>query len=160
MPLLKDVTIVVPTRNEAANIRGFLASLPPDIALIVVDKSTDETPELIKRHRPLNTAVLDYQGTLTEARQLGAERARTSWLLFTDADIVFADDYFERLSQLLADCGSGRGALRSEAFARRIPTLLSRLCSRTVAVAGAANAGRERLESSRLSEGFPPRARL
>jgi glycosyltransferase involved in cell wall biosynthesis len=103
MPLLQDVTIVVPTRNEAANIRGFLASLPPDIALIVVDKSTDETRELIKRHRPLNTAVHDYQGTLTKARQLGAERARTSWLLFTDADIVFADDYFARLSQLLAD---------------------------------------------------------
>ena len=49
MPSLTDVTVIVPTRNEAANIARFLGSLPQAIALIVVDKSSDATRELVRR---------------------------------------------------------------------------------------------------------------
>jgi GT2 family glycosyltransferase len=34
---------------------------------------------------------------VTQARQWGAELAASAWLLFTDADVIFAPDYFERL---------------------------------------------------------------
>jgi GT2 family glycosyltransferase len=97
MPSLTDLTVIVPTRNEAPNIAGFLGSLPHEVTLIVVDKSTDETRDLVRRIRPGNTTLIDCQGSLTEARQAGAQHANTRWLLFTDADIVFADDYFTRL---------------------------------------------------------------
>jgi GT2 family glycosyltransferase len=50
--------------------------------------------------------VLDCHGTLTEARQLGAERAATRWLLFTDADITFAADYFTSLDAALELLGA------------------------------------------------------
>lgn len=92
-----DLTIIVPTRNEANNIESFLASLPPQTPLIVVDDSTDETPQLIKRYGRSSTTSLHQPSTIAEARQIGAEAAKTEWLLFTDADVIFAPDYFDNL---------------------------------------------------------------
>ncbi len=93
----KDITVVVPTKNEESNIVSFLHSLPAWVPLIVVDASEDATPELIRIHRPEHTLTLSHPGGVSEARQLGAEAAQTSWLLFTDADVVFPPDYFGRL---------------------------------------------------------------
>lgn len=97
-----DITVIVPTRDEAANIGAFLASLPADVALIVVDKSQDGTAGLVKRLRPSNTIVVECAGSLTQARQAGAALARSRWLLFTDADVVFDEDYFARAAALVA----------------------------------------------------------
>ncbi len=94
---LQAVTVVVPTRNEARNIPAFLQSLHPEVSLIVVDASDDETPELIRRIRPHPTQVISSSAKIAEARQIGAEAARTPWLLFTDSDVIFAQDYFDRL---------------------------------------------------------------
>lgn len=97
----EDVTILVPTKNEAKGISAFLESLPPPVQLVVVDASTDDTPRIIREQRPHNTLVLREQSNVTLARQHGAACATTPWLLFTDADVSFASDYF---TQLLA-CG-------------------------------------------------------
>lgn len=94
---LHDLTIIVPTRNELGNVPALLASLPPTVELMVVDASTDETPDLILKLRPERTQVMRYPARISEARQLGARAAQTRWLLFTDADVIFAPDYFERL---------------------------------------------------------------
>jgi glycosyltransferase involved in cell wall biosynthesis len=94
-----DLTIILPTRNEAENIRTFLASIPHNIQLIIVDSSSDNTREVIVECRPMHTTVLHRNVTIVEARQLGAEVATTGWLLFTDADVRFSPDYFERLAQ-------------------------------------------------------------
>jgi len=93
-----QITIIVPTKNEAHNIATFLKSIPPAIELIVVDASDDETPQLIASLRPAHTTVLRVRSNIAQARQIGAERADTPWLLFTDADVSFAPDYFERPS--------------------------------------------------------------
>ena len=50
-----DLTVVVPTRNEARNIPLFLASIPADLPLVVVDASDDGTPEIVRRLRPDST---------------------------------------------------------------------------------------------------------
>ena len=101
---MSKVTVIVPTRNEAHNIPSFLASLPNNIPLIVVDASDDNTPEIINRQRPTNTLLLRHPGMVTEARQTGAKLCQTEWLLFTDADVLFADDYFQKLpSYLISD---------------------------------------------------------
>jgi len=101
MQWLRELTIVVPTRNEAENIGAFLDSLPPEVALIVVDKSTDGTPEIVRRRRPHHTTVLECNDSLTVARHKGALAARTRWLLFTDADVKFAPGYFAVLASRL-----------------------------------------------------------
>lgn len=103
---LDQVTIIVPTRNEQANIETFLGSVPTGVRLIVVDSSEDRTPDLIAQLRPSATVV---QATLNipEARQLGAKLAVTPWLLFTDADVRFPADYFRRLEMVTVDDGVG-----------------------------------------------------
>jgi glycosyltransferase involved in cell wall biosynthesis len=102
VPNLADVTVIVPTRNEAHNIGRFLDSLPDEVALIVVDDSTDATPAIVRRERPHRTRLIRRPGGLTEARQLGARYAKTPWLLFTDADVAFDAGYFVRLAKLPA----------------------------------------------------------
>jgi glycosyltransferase involved in cell wall biosynthesis len=102
MQPLAQLTIIVPTRNEAANIESFLSSIPDATELIVVDKSTDGTAEIVRRRRPRHTTVLECSESLTAARQKGALAARTRWLLFTDADVKFASGYFTALAERLA----------------------------------------------------------
>jgi glycosyltransferase involved in cell wall biosynthesis len=102
---LEQVTVVVPTRNEEKNVVAFCQSVPADVWLIVVDASDDATPDLVRRHRPERTCVVCQPSNLVEARQIGARLAETEWLLFTDADVVFAPDYGARL---LACDGSQR----------------------------------------------------
>lgn len=94
---ISDITVVLPTRNERDNIGAFLASVPAECHLIVVDHSEDETGDFILTQRPNRTLVLRGAYRIPEARQLGADQARTEWLLFTDADVVFAEDFFEQL---------------------------------------------------------------
>ena len=94
---LEDITVVVPTRNERDNVGIFLGSLPERVSLVVVDASDDGTPEIIRGMRTRRTLVISHPGSISQARQIGAEHAGTPWLVFADADVAFAPDYFERL---------------------------------------------------------------
>lgn len=100
--MLEEITIVLPTRNEAANIPDFLGSLPPAVPLVVVDASVDETAVLIQTLRPHQTTIIRHPGNVTVARQIGAEVATTPWLLFTDADVAFHRRYFEIMANYRA----------------------------------------------------------
>ena len=95
---IADVTIVVPARNEAENIGPFLDSIPWSIPVIVVDESDDATPRIVTARRPHDTRVIRGHGGIAACRQLGAELASTPWVLFTDADVEFHADYFERIA--------------------------------------------------------------
>lgn len=110
---LDDVTIVLPTKNEEGNILPFLHSVHPDVALVVVDSSDDKTADLVVAHRPERTHVLRQAANVTEARQIGARAAQTDWLLFSDADISFAPDYFQVLRTHSGDADVIYGAKAS-----------------------------------------------
>jgi cellulose synthase/poly-beta-1,6-N-acetylglucosamine synthase-like glycosyltransferase len=97
---LADITVVVPTRNEAHNIGHFLKALPEDLELIVVDASDDDTPHLVHALRPAHTRVEKQRSHVAMARQRGGELAQTPWLLFTDADISFSKLFFDHLKEL------------------------------------------------------------
>lgn len=102
---LKDVTIIVPTKNERTNIISFLQSIPEQIPLIVVDASTDGTAELVRKMRSSSTTILREKSNIARSRQAGSEVAQTEWLLFTDADVVFCENYFDYLSRLQLKSG-------------------------------------------------------
>jgi len=107
--------------NEAANITTFLDSIPGDVEVIVVDSSTDDTPTIVERHRGRRTTVIRAKANIAVARQIGSEAATTPWLLFTDADVVFAPGYFDRVAwrRLRPDCGGIVGVKSSvEGFDR------------------------------------------
>ncbi len=97
-----DITIIVPTKNEVKNLPRFLASIPPELPLIMVDASSDETRDLAMGLRSGNTTVHYSPAPITEARNYGSVIAQTKWLLFTDADVEFAPDYFQRLADVQA----------------------------------------------------------
>jgi glycosyltransferase involved in cell wall biosynthesis len=97
------ITVIVPARNEAADIAATLNSLInqdyPNLQIIAVDdRSTDQTGAIIDtiaaRHpeklRALRVTELP-SGWLgkTHAMALAARQAPTDYLLFTDADVLF-----------------------------------------------------------------------
>ena len=102
-PLADLVTVVVPTRNEERNIAALLRSIPAQVPVILADASDDATLEIAFRHRPRGIVALDAGLGVSSARQIGAMHTNTPWVLFTDADVVFAEGYFERLWPLLGD---------------------------------------------------------
>lgn len=99
------VSVVVPARNEGANIGACLTSLLamnyPNLEVIAVnDRSTDATGthmELLaaqdSRLRCIHVTELP-QGWLgkTHAMYRGAQRASGDFLLFTDGDVLFATE--------------------------------------------------------------------
>ena len=109
---LPSVTIVVPARNEEAEIEAALRSLLqvnyPQYQIVAVnDRSTDQTGAIMERlaAEPAsagNLVVLHVRdlpsGWLGKlhAMWLGAQQNRCDWLLFTDADCVFHPDSVRR----------------------------------------------------------------
>lgn len=98
---LEWVSVLVPARNEALNIRRCLESLlaqdyPLMEVLVLDDGSTDETPEIVAemarrdprlRLIPGQPLPSGWMGKNFACHQLARE-ARGQWLLFTDADTV------------------------------------------------------------------------
>jgi glycosyltransferase involved in cell wall biosynthesis len=105
-----SITVIIPARNEAADIAATLHSLLqqdyPNLRIIAVnDRSTDPTGEIItalatqhpKKLRALHITELP-EGWLgkTHAMALAARHASTDYLLFTDADVLFRPDAIRR----------------------------------------------------------------
>lgn len=94
---LPTLSIIVPARNEAANLQRLLPSLtsisyPGVSELIVVDdNSTDETACIAREHGARVIQLIDlpegWSGK-TYACHQGASVASGEWLLFTDADTI------------------------------------------------------------------------
>ncbi len=112
-PDLPSFTIVVPARNEADTMAPALRSLlaldyPAFDVIAVNDRSEDETGPLLDGFNDPRLTVLHVEelppGWLgkNHALCLGARQATGHWLLFTDADIVFARDTLRRTATALA----------------------------------------------------------
>lgn len=95
------ITVVLPTKNEAGNLPGFITSLPAQIPLIVLDDSSDKTPSILMSLRTHNTRLVQMAGGVAAKRQRGAELAQSDWVLFTDADVQFAPGYFDKAALCL-----------------------------------------------------------
>jgi glycosyltransferase involved in cell wall biosynthesis len=103
------VSLIAPARNEERNIERAVRSLVkldyPHLQITLVnDRSTDRTGEILDRlaveFPQLNVVHLTDlpAGWLgkNHALQLGADRSRGEWLLFTDADIIFEPTMLRR----------------------------------------------------------------
>lgn len=111
MPLgLPSLAVIVPARNEAADIGQALRALAAQdyahLQIIAVnDRSSDDTGTIMRavsaefpdRVRVLEVATLPA-GWLgkTHAMAKAAEATNADYLLFTDADVVFRDDALRR----------------------------------------------------------------
>jgi len=98
-PVLPSLSIIVPARNEAVNLRRLLPSLcrldyPGRLEVIVVDDNSSDETRTIAREYGLRVLTLDGlpEGWLGKphACHQGSAVASGEWLLFTDADTVHA----------------------------------------------------------------------
>jgi chlorobactene glucosyltransferase len=134
------VSIIVPARNEAANIERCVASLLSQdyrrVEVIVVDDaSTDATAAILmtlgrvhplgERLRTVRVAALPpgWAGK-THALHLGAQAARGAWLVFTDADTAHAPG---ALRAALARAAALRADLLSLMTAQVLPDFWNRV---------------------------------
>lgn len=99
---LPSLSIIVPARNEADNLRRLLPSLnalryPGTLEILVVDDhSTDQTAAVARAHGATLLTIKEEPPTgwkgKPHACHVGAAAARGEWLLFTDADTWHAPD--------------------------------------------------------------------
>lgn len=95
------ISVVLPARNEAANIercvRSLLAQSYPNLEIVVVDdSSTDATPQILARlaatdarlHVVRNSGLPRGWTGKNHAVHIGAKHAHGDWLLFVDADVT------------------------------------------------------------------------
>jgi glycosyltransferase involved in cell wall biosynthesis len=112
------ITVIVPTKNEAANIGKCLLSLAPAQRVLVIDSgSTDETAGLASN---LGAKVLqfDFQNRTPKKRQWALENAgiTTDWTLLIDADEVVPTSLWNEISHELRATRSVAGYLVRKGF--------------------------------------------
>ncbi len=103
------VSVIVPCRNEARGVGEGMSSLLaqdyPNLEIVAVnDRSEDETGSLLDalaardpRLRVLHLESLPERWLgKNNAMHQGAKRARGSWLLFTDGDVIFEPNALKR----------------------------------------------------------------
>ncbi len=95
------ITVVIPTRNEAAHIADCVRDLAWAGEVIVVDhQSTDRTPELA---RGAGARVLDGAGpTIAHQRNAGIAAASHEWVFALDADERVGPDLARELRATVA----------------------------------------------------------
>jgi len=92
------VSITIPTYNSEKTIRKTLQSVKaqtyPNIELILIDSnSTDKT---LKIAEDFGAKVYQYEGTLLGARELGAKKAKGTYILLVDSDHILEKTTVER----------------------------------------------------------------
>ncbi len=92
----QDVIVIVPARNEEANIARVVSSFPQGWVLVVDDESTDGTAEVALK----NTAEVIQAPRLEKAAKgkpnacaAGARATASDWILFVDADTWYAPEF-------------------------------------------------------------------
>ena len=115
---LPELSVVLPTRNEAGNIDPLLARLRSalgtvDYELVFLDDSDDETAAMLGREAALDPRIRVIhrmpefrQGGLSTAVVLGLHEARGSLICVMDADLQHTP---ETIPAMLAAAAAGAG---------------------------------------------------
>src|SRR5215470_5190385 len=92
------VSIIVPCYNSEQTIRRCLAALisqeaPAPFELIVVDSSTDRTPQIVEQEFPSARLIhLDKRTYAGAARNIGVRSSRGRYCLMIDSDCIAEPD--------------------------------------------------------------------
>jgi glycosyltransferase involved in cell wall biosynthesis len=104
------VSVVIPTYNEQADIRGtidaVLALSYPEKEIIVVDDSTDSTPQILAEYASRGVRVIRRDARANGccgARNVGMRAACGEVLVLLNADVVLEPDFLERIAVHYAD---------------------------------------------------------
>ena len=96
-------SVVIPSYNSKRTIMQCLESIKKmktmhSYEVIVVDSSSDETPDLIRTHFPEFKLIhLEEQTYPGSARNLGFMEAKANIIAFVDSDCTVAEDWLEKM---------------------------------------------------------------
>jgi glycosyltransferase involved in cell wall biosynthesis len=117
---LPSLTVIVPARNEAKDIRSCLESLLaqeyPGLRIVAVnDRSIDETGSVMEAVAEASSGRLQVKHVValpdrwlgkTHAMAMAAGETDSEWLLFTDADVLFRADSLRRSMAYAVESGA------------------------------------------------------
>lgn len=96
--MLDNITPVILTYNEAANIERSLQQLSWASRIVIIDSySTDETIEIMKRFSNVEVFQRSFD-THTNQWNFGLSKATTEWVISLDADYVLSDELIAEIS--------------------------------------------------------------
>ncbi len=130
--MLPKISIIIVTKNEEKDIPNLLESVeranyPKDrMEVIVVDDSTDKTPEIVKKMMPDCKFFVGENKGNGAAKNLGSAKATGEILLYLDADMVIDPDYILETAKCYEDKKVG-GAFHVELFPHEKPNFLQKM---------------------------------
>ncbi len=97
-------SIITPSYNEEKDIRGtiesFLSLSYPHKEILIVDDSSDKTPEIVKEYASRGVRLINGpRKGCCEAVNLGTEKATGDIIVQADADVRPPKDFLERLAE-------------------------------------------------------------
>jgi glycosyltransferase involved in cell wall biosynthesis len=100
MSFLKQITPMVLTFNEAANLRRTLEKLDWAEEVLIVDSFSDDETIAIARARPRTRIVQRRFDTFANQCNYGLDHVNTEWVLSMDADYVLSDELIREITAL------------------------------------------------------------
>lgn len=99
------VTVLIPVRNEAANIDRCLDALAPARRVIVIDSNSTDTTAVQAKAKGAEVLQFAYQGGYPKKRQWAMDHAgiTTDWVLLVDADEVIPDTLWNEIAAAIDD---------------------------------------------------------
>ncbi len=96
-------SMVIPSYNEGEDVRLSIESAInqtyPNKEILVVDDSSDNTPEIVKEYASLGVKLLKGQRKgCCEARNLGIKSATGDVVVLLNADVVLPPDFLEKIA--------------------------------------------------------------
>lgn len=83
---MKNLSVVILTRNEEANIKDAIASVRfADDIVVIDDNSTDKTVKIATKLEA-RVYIRDLNNNWADQRNFGLKKAKGKWVLFLDAD--------------------------------------------------------------------------
>jgi len=113
-----DITVLIATRNESANMKACLHSLVPVRRVLVVDSgSTDETAEYAVQ-RGAEVVQFRWNGQYPRKRQWALDNTHisTRWVLFLDADESVSPELWMEIRTALSASNPAAAYLARKAF--------------------------------------------
>lgn len=103
---MKKISVIIPSYQHSKEIAGCLDSIfsqtLSDIEVIVVnDGSTDDTLDVLKPYANRITLIDQENQGGNAARNRGFEASEASLLIFSDADLLWKSDAFEKMVNAL-----------------------------------------------------------
>ncbi len=127
-----DLTVILPTLNEAGNLELLISEIgrvtPGSRVIVVDDNSEDGTPDVVRKIIATNSSVLlierHVKPCLTDSIQIGIRAATTDYIAWLDADHSHPPEVLLKLYDTAQDSGcciATRYAKAEDSFADRLP---------------------------------------